>query len=125
MMGVCRRLPGGVHTGVVETGAPRRAGPHGSTLPDRLATRAAGVARGKAVQAGLRQRWQLRPHKQRSSFGRWARKVQRGPRQGPLHSLKGMVPEAAAHVLVSVCGWCGGGSGAPRRASTAASIAGM
>ena len=26
-----------------------------------------------------------------------------------------MVPEAAAHILVSVCGWCGGGSGAQQR----------
>ena len=125
MMGVCRRLPGGVHASIIETGALCRAGPHGSTLQYRLATRAAGVARGKAAQAGLRQRWQLRPHKQRSSFGRWAPHFQLLPRQGPLYSLKCMVPEAAAHVLVSVGGWCGGGSGAPRRASTAASIAGM
>ena len=34
------------------------AGPHGSTPADRLATRAVGVARGKAAQAGLRHRWQ-------------------------------------------------------------------
>jgi len=121
MMGVCRRLPGGVHASIIETGALCRAGPHGSTLPDRSATRATGVARGKAAQAWLRQRWQLRPHKQRSSFGRRAPKVQRGPRRGPLHSLKGMVPEAAAHILVSVGGWCGGGSGTQRRTSTAVS----
>ena len=91
------------------------AGPHGSTSADRLATRAVGVARGKAAQAWLRHLRQLRPHKQRSSFGRRAPYFQILPRQGPLHSLKGMVPEAAAHVLVFVCFRCGGGSGAQQR----------
>ena len=55
MMGVCRRLPDGCFPPTPETGALCTAGPHGSTLQDRLATRAAGVARGKAAQAGLRQ----------------------------------------------------------------------
>ena len=55
MMGVCRRLPDGCFPPTPETRALCRAGPHGSTLQDRLATRAAGVARGKAAQAGLRQ----------------------------------------------------------------------
>ena len=41
--------------------------------------------------------------------------------QGPLHILKGMVPEAAAHVPFVVCGRCVGGSAAQRRSSTAAS----
>jgi hypothetical protein len=72
----------------------------------------------------LRHRLQLPPHKSGSSFGRWAPYLQIPPRQGPLHSLKGMVPEAAAHVPVVVCGRCVGGSAAQRRSSTAAS-AGM
>ena len=89
-----------------------------------MATSAVGVARAKAAQAGLRHRWQLLPHKSGSSFGRWAPYLQIPPRQGPLHSLKGMVPEAAAHVPVVVCGRCVGGSAAQRRSSTPAS-AGM
>ena len=52
------------------------AGPHGSTPADRLATRAVGVARGKAAQTGLRHLRQLRPHKQWSSFGRRAPYIQ-------------------------------------------------
>ena len=43
------------------------------------------------------------------------------PRQGPLHSLKGKVPEAAAHVSAMRCAARGGGSSAQRRASTAVS----
>ena len=65
-----------------------------------------------------------RPRKPGSSFGRWAPYLQIPPRQGPLHSLKGMVPEAAAHVPFVVCGRCVGGSAAQRRSSTPAS-AGM
>jgi hypothetical protein len=99
----------------------RDAGPHGITTADRLATSAVGVARAKAAQAGLRHRLQLPPHKSGSSFGRWSPYLQIPPRQGPLHSLKGMVPEASAHVPVVVCGRCVGGSAAQRRSSTAAS----
>ena len=35
--------------------------------------------------------------------------------QGPLHSLKGMVPEAAAHVSAMRCAARSGGSGAQQR----------
>jgi hypothetical protein len=87
----------------------RGAGPHGSTPSDRLATISVCVARAKAAQAGLRHGSRRVPF------------IQIPPRQGPLHSLKGMVPEAAAHVPVVVCGRCVGGSAAQRRSSTAAS----
>jgi hypothetical protein len=40
------------------------------------------------------------------------------------HSLKDIVPKAAAHVSVLLCGSCSGGRGAQRSASTAAYTAG-
>ena len=97
---------------------------HGSTPYHRLATSAVSVALAKAAQAGFPRRGRPRPRKPGSSFGRWAPYLQIPPRQGPLHSLKGMVPEAAAHVPFVVCGRCVGGSAAQRRSSTPAS-AGM
>ena len=91
------------------------AGPHGSTSADRLATRAVGVARGKAAQTGLRHLRQLRPHKQRSSFGRWSPLVRRDGRPRRMHSLKSIVPEVAAHVAVARCTDQGSGSSAQQR----------
>ena len=57
-----------------------------------------------------------RPRKPGSSFGRWAPKVQRGPRRHPPYSLKGSVPEAPAYVSVRLCMDLGGGGGAQPRA---------
>ena len=102
----------------------RGAGVHGSTPYHRLATSAVSVALAKAAQAGFPRRGRPRPRKPGSSFGRWSPYLQIPPRQGPLHSLKGMVPEASAHVPFVVCGRCVGGSAAQRRSSTPAS-AGM
>ena len=102
----------------------RGAGVHGSTPYRRLATSAVSVALAKAAQAGFPRRGRPRPRKPGSSFGRWAPYLQIPPRQGPLHSLKGMVPESAVHVPFVVCGRCVGGSAAQRRSSTPSS-AGM
>ena len=51
-----------------------------------------------------------------SRFGRWAPKVQRGPRRHRPYSLKGSVPEAPAYVSVRLCMDLGGGGGAQPRA---------
>ena len=48
------------------------------------------------------ERWET--HKRGTSFGRWATYLQIPPRLGPLHRLKGMVPEASVHVPVVMCG---------------------
>ena len=49
-------------------------------------------------------------------FGRWAPKVQRGPRRHPPYSLKGSVPEAPAYVSVRLCMDLGSGGGATNHA---------
>ena len=78
----------------------RGAGPHGSTPSDRLATSAVSLARAKAAQTGFPRRGRPRPRKPGSSFGRWSPLVGLGHKSRRTHSLKGIVPEVAAHV------WC-------------------
>ena len=64
-----------------------------------------------------------RPRKPGSSFGRRAPLVGLGHKSRRTHSLKGIVPEVAAHVSVVLGGPCGGGGVAQPHASTAASTA--
>ena len=67
---------------------------------------------------GARAGWRHRSRRPcpASRFGRWAPKVQRGPRRHPPYSLKGSVPEAPAYVSVRLCMDLGGGGGAQPRA---------
>jgi hypothetical protein len=58
-----------------------------------------------------------------SSFGRWSPLVGLGHKSRRTHSLKGIVPEVAAHVSVLLGVACGGGGVAQPHASTAASTA--
>ena len=101
----------------------RGAGVHGSTPYRRLATSAVSVALAKAAQAGFPRRGRPRPRKPGSSFGRWSPLVGLGHKSRRTHSLKGIVPEVAAHVSVVLGGPCGGGGVAQPHASTAASTA--
>ena len=107
-----------------QSGHGRRfAGVHGSTPHRRLATSAVTVALAKAAQAGFPRRGRPRPRKPGSSFGRRAPLVGLGHKSRRTHSLKGIVPEVAAHVSVVLGGPCGGGGVAQPHASTAASTA--
>ena len=88
---------------------PTRGGcaPQGSTPADRVATTAVGVARAKAAQAGYPHRGLPGPRKPLRSFGRRAPLVGLGHKSR--RTLKGIVPEVAAHVSVLLGGACGGG----------------
>jgi hypothetical protein len=97
------------------------AGPHGITPADRLSTSVVGVSRAKATQAGFPHRGQPLPRKPLRGFGRWTPNIQRHPRHRPMHSLKGIVPEAPAYVSVRLWTAYGGDGGAQSCASTAAS----
>ncbi len=66
-----------------------------------------------------------RPRKPRRCFGRWSPLVGLGHKSRRTHSLKGIVPEVAAHVSVLLGVACGGGNVAQPHASTAAFTAGM
>ena len=101
----------------------RFAGVHGSTPHRRLATSAVTVALAKAAQAGFPRRGLSGPRKPGSSFGRWSPLVGLGHKSRRTHSLKGIVPEVAAHVSVLLGVACGGGGVAQPHASTAASTA--
>ena len=90
-----------------------------------MATSAVGVARAKAAQAGFSRRGRPRPRKPRRCFGRWSPLVGLGHKSRRTHSLKGIVPEVAAHVSVLLGVACGGGNVAQPHASTAAFTAGM
>jgi hypothetical protein len=103
----------------------RGAGVHGSTPYRRLATSAVSVALAKAAQAGFPRRGLSGPRKPGSSFGRWSCLVGLGHKSRRTHSLKGIVPEVAAHVSVLLGVACVGGGVAQPHASTAASTAGM
>ena len=107
-----------------QSGQGRRfAGVHGSTPHRRLATSAVTVALAKAAQAGFPRRGLSGPRKPGSSFGRWSPVVGLGHKSRRTHSLKGIVPEVAAHVSVLLGVACGGGGVAQPHASTAASTA--
>ena len=85
----------------LQSGQGRRfAGVHGSTPYHRLATSAVSVALAKAAQAGFPRRGLSGPRKPGSSFGRWSPLVGLGHKSRRTHSLKGIVPEVAAHVSV-------------------------
>ena len=62
-----------------------------------------------------------RPRKPGSSFGRRAHNIQRHPRHRPMRSLKGIAPEAPAHVSVRLWAAYGGEGGEKSCVSTAAS----
>ena len=109
-MAVCRRLPATEPLDTQQPGAARRwparehpGGPFGVER-GRRRPRKSGAGR---VSPSRRPR----PRKPGSSFGRWAPKVQRGPRRHPPYSLKGSVPEAPAYVSVRLCMDLGGGGG--------------
>jgi hypothetical protein len=89
------------------TSTSSNAGPHGSTPADGVATTAVGVARAKAAQAGYPHRGLPGPRKPLRSFGRRAPLVGLGHKSR--RTLKGIVPEVAAHVSVLLGGACGGG----------------
>ena len=62
-----------------------------------------------------------RPRKPGSSFGRRSHNIQRHPRHRPMRSLKGIAPEAPAHVSVRLWAAYGSEGGEKSCVSTAAS----
>ena len=109
MMAVCRRLPATEPLDTQQPGAARRGparehpgGPFGNERGRRRPRKSGAGRVSPSREAAPAQ----------ASAQLWASGTLPPNTSRPLHSLKGMVPEAAAHVPVVVCGRCVGGSAA-------------